>query len=114
MSNDFSCDHCGKSFVKEHTLLVHACEKKNRFLNKDELHVRIGFHAYKKFYEIRYPGKKIPEYKDFMNSKFYIAFIKFGKYVINTNVINREQFIEFLEDYFPDKSSFENEKYNKW
>jgi len=92
----FYCEHCKKDFSSENTLLIHACEKKNRFLNKDELHVRIGFGAYRRFYEMQYPGKKPPDYKAFMNSKFYIAFVKFGKYVINTHVINRDQFIDFL------------------
>jgi len=93
---DFLCDYCKKTFSSENRLLIHLCEKKRRHLNKDEMYVKIGFMAYQTFFRIQYPNKKIPNYDAFVNSKLYIAFVKFGRYIISQDIINKSHFIEFL------------------
>lgn len=93
---EHKCEFCKKDFARESTLLAHACEKKKRWLNKDEKYVRMGFMAYKKFYDISYRGAKTVDYLAFMNSSHYTSFVKFGRYLLDIQVINAEAFIEFL------------------
>jgi len=92
----FTCEFCKKSFSKESTLAVHMCEKKRRWFNREEKYVRIGHNAYRMFYQLQFPGKTLPTYEKFMNSRQYIDFTKFGKYIIDLNVIRPESFIEFV------------------
>ncbi len=84
-----------KSFQKESTLLAHSCEKKRRWQAKDNQDVLIGFASYDLFYRIEMQSKP-KEYKDFVDSQYYTAFVKFGAYCINTKVIDQEQFTRWL------------------
>lgn len=92
----FKCQFCGKSFKREKTLAVHLCEAKRRWLNKDEKYVRLGFIAYKRFYEISMNDKKNKDYEHFSSSQYYTAFTRFGKYMTEINAIEPEKFIDFV------------------
>lgn len=94
----FECEFCGKKFVRERTLLNHICEKKRRWNQRDEKHVRLAFNSWLRWYQITgtNPHKKTRTYSDFMKSKEYISFVKFGRHVTNTNLINPNQFIDFV------------------
>ena len=45
----YTCVHCGKSFMKDKTLVAHMCERKRRALQKDEKRVQAGFMAFNRF-----------------------------------------------------------------
>ncbi len=92
----FVCEYCKKTFVKETSIEVHMCEPKRRRLAKDEPGVRIGFLAYIKFYERAQGSAKRKTYEDFCESSYYLAFVKFGRYCVNTKVINPAQFMNWL------------------
>ena len=91
----FVCEYCKKGFQKESTLLAHSCEKKRRWQNKDNQDVLVGFGSYDLFYRIEMQSKP-REYKDFVDSQYYTAFVKYGNYCINTRVIDQEQFTRWL------------------
>jgi hypothetical protein len=63
---------------------------------KDEPGVRLGFLAYIKFYEQAQGSAKLKTYDDFCDSSYYLAFVKFGRYCVNTKVINPAQFMNWL------------------
>jgi len=92
----FVCEYCKKEFVKETSIAVHMCEPKRRRLQKDEAGVRLGFQAYIKFYETMQGSAKNKTYDDFCESAYYKAFVKFGRYCVSTNVINPQQFMNWL------------------
>ena len=91
----YTCEYCNKSFQRESTLLAHSCEKKRRWQAKDNQDVLVGFASYDLFYRIEMQSKP-KEYKDFVDSQYYTAFVKFGAYCINTRVIDQEQFTRWL------------------
>lgn len=92
------CNFCGRGFARESTLIGHVCEKKRRWMNKDEQYVRLGFQAWNRFYSLTQTFKqgKIRTYEDFIESKFYTAFTKFGRHILNINAIRPEEFIDFV------------------
>jgi hypothetical protein len=92
----FVCEYCKKSFVKETSIEVHMCEPKRRRMQKDEPGVRLGFQAYIKFYESMQGSAKNKTHDDFCESSYYRAFVKFGRYCVNTHVINPPQFMNWL------------------
>jgi len=92
----FACEFCKKSFSKESTLINHMCEKKRRWLWKDERYIRIGFMAFQKFYELSVRSKKLKSYEDFMDSNYFSAFTKFGRYIEHINAIEVSGFTEML------------------
>lgn len=92
----FTCQFCKTEFSRESSLIAHLCEKKRRWLNKDDKYVKLALYAYIRFYQIQFPGKKLPDYEKFMNCQHYIGFTKFGKYILDLNAINPEGFIEFV------------------
>lgn len=94
--DDFQCDFCKKSFKQERTLLNHSCEKKRRWLYKDEKYSRMAFHAFQKFYSLAMRSRKTKTIEDFINSHYYLSFVKFGKHLISVNALEPDGFIEFL------------------
>jgi hypothetical protein len=92
----FRCQYCRKDFVKEASLAVHSCEPRKRFMSKDEPGVRIGFHAYLRFYELTQGSAKKKTYEEFAESPYYKAFVKFGRYSVDIRVINPTRFVEWL------------------
>jgi len=96
MQLNFKCEHCGKLFAKEKTLVVHICEQKRRHLSKGEKHVQTGLLTFQRFYELTQKTKKQKTFDEFASSSFYTAFVKFGSFVVNTAPIYPERFIDFV------------------
>jgi hypothetical protein len=96
---DYSCEFCKKKFSKEIFLINHVCEKKRRWFQKDDPHVRFGFMAWNRFYELNSFGKS-PEfrnsYHNFINSKYYTGFVKFGIHIRDINAIEPAKFIDYV------------------
>jgi hypothetical protein len=91
----FKCDFCNKEFLSEKVFFNHICDKKRRFLQKDDKANKIGFIAYD-YFNRKNMGQTSTTYEKFSNSRLYNAFVKFGKYVIDLNALNPIGFIEFL------------------
>jgi hypothetical protein len=90
------CRYCHKSFAKETSLAVHMCEPKRRFQGQNEAGVRMGFNAYLRFYEITQGSAKLKTFEDFATSPYYRAFVKFGRYCVDTRAVNPSRFTEWL------------------
>jgi hypothetical protein len=92
----YTCQYCKKDFVKETSLAVHSCEPRKRRQEKEEAGVRLGFHAYIKFYEMTQGSAKLKTYDDFCDSPYYKAFVKFGRYCVSIKAINPARFTEYV------------------
>ena len=92
----FVCDYCKKEFVKETSIAVHMCEPKRRRTQKDEAGVRLGFQGFIRFYEVHQGSAKLKTYDEFCDSSYYNAFVKFGRYCVNTKVIAPARFMDWL------------------
>lgn len=92
----YPCEFCKKSFARENSFINHMCEKKRRWLWKDEKYIRIGFMAFQKFYELSVRSKKPKSYTDFMDSQYFTAFTKFGRHIEHINAIEPAGFTEML------------------
>lgn len=93
-----TCEFCKVSFAKEETLLVHVCAKKERWLSRDEKHVKMGFMFFQKYHfmSFRATMHRNKTFEDFINSTLYVGFVRFAKYIIDINAIDPEKYIEFL------------------
>ena len=75
---------------------MHSCEPRRRRMEKDEPGVRLGFHAYLKFYELTQGSAKLKTFEDFADSPYYKAFVKFGRYCVDIRAINPARFVEWV------------------
>lgn len=91
----FKCEFCEKEFVKENTLLKHVCESKRRWQDKDKRGNQLGFQAWVRFYS-KHTSKKKKEYTDFVKSSYYSAFVKFGNYCVDAQVMNVPRYVDYL------------------
>lgn len=91
----YQCQYCQKEFVKESTLTSHACERKRRFQQEREVGVRWGFQAYLQFYETTQSGKP-KTYENFVDSPYYTAFVRFGRYSHSVHCPNLTNFTRWL------------------
>ena len=92
----FKCDYCHKEFKKESTLISHMCEPKRRWNQKNEPGVIIGLQAYQRFYELTQLNSKSVDYQSFVNSSFYTAFVKFGRYIVDIRAVDSKRFIDYV------------------
>jgi hypothetical protein len=65
-------------------------------MSKSEKHVQAGLLTYQRFYELTQKAKQTKTFDEFASSPYYTAFIKFGSFLVNTNPIYPERFIEFV------------------
>lgn len=82
--------------MKERTALVHVCEKKRRAMQRDEKRVQTGFMVFNRFFQLTQASKQPKTYEDFCNSSYYNAFVKFGSFINNIDVLYPEKFIDFV------------------
>jgi hypothetical protein len=92
---DHKCEFCGSSFVRETTMLKHLCETKRRYNDRDKTGNRIGFSAWVQFYN-KHSRKAKKDYMDFAKSAYYTAFVKFGNYCAEVNVLNPSRYVDWL------------------
>ena len=92
----FGCDFCKREFSRESTIARHICENKRRWMDKDLHGNRIGFQSWLQFYKKNTATKKAKTYEDFVKSAYYIAFVKYGNYCANVNVINVSRYTDWL------------------
>ena len=96
MTSNYACEYCGKSYVKESTLIAHVCEPKRRWLQKDDKPTQVGFYAFQRFYKLSAGHKKDKTYEDFVKSSFYNAFVKFGSFINNVRPLYPEKYIDYV------------------
>jgi hypothetical protein len=92
----FACEYCKKEFAKETSIAVHMCEPKRRHLGRNERGVQLGFQAYIRFYETAAGSARNKTFETFIESAYYRAFVKFGRYCVETRAINPPRFIDWL------------------
>ena len=102
----YTCRYCKKTFAKETSLAVHMCEPKRRHQEKDERGVQLGLQSYLRFYEITQGSAKLKPFDDFVESPYYRAFVKFGRYCVDVKAINPGRFTEWLLKH--------NKKIDRW
>lgn len=91
----YTCEYCKSKFTKEQTLMVHMCEKKRRYVAKNEKHVTVGFQAFNRFYQFVQKNQDNKTYDDFVQSPYYNAFVKFGSFISNINPLYPEKYIDW-------------------
>lgn len=96
MEQKFECKFCGNKFHKEGTLSAHMCVKKQRHLDLNTAGSRYGFRAFQRFYELTTNSKKIKTQQEFIESKYYIDFVKFGNHLDLLKPVHIEQYIDFV------------------
>lgn len=97
MEQNFECKFCKKKFHKETTLTTHMCVKKRRYMDIESAGSRLGFRSFRRFYEITMRATKKPKsVDDFINSPYYIDFVKFGNHLAILKPIYIEQYIDYV------------------
>ncbi len=95
--SDYQCRFCGKAFTRERTLSSHMCEKKRRWMSKDDPECRIAFSVWQDFMKYVSPNtKKEKTVDDFIRSADYIGFVKFANYLIELRPVEGDKFVQWL------------------
>lgn len=93
----YKCRYCAKDFVKETTLMSHMCERKRRFLAKDDKQNRIAYQSWLLYRRLSMANiKKDKPYEDFIDNSLFTGFMKLAKYMIDMNLEKPEEFVKFI------------------
>ena len=90
------CRFCNKEFTSEKTLSAHLCPKKKRYLDRNIPSCRIGFSVFQTFYKMSTNSKKDKTLQEFIDSKYYISFVKFGRFIEREKPIMPEEYIKYV------------------
>lgn len=93
--SSFGCEFCKAKFTTETYLVNHLCEKKRRWLHREDKPEKLAFIVYHHFY-MRQMGRRSPNQRSFINSRLYGAFVRFARHVIDLEAINPLAFVDFL------------------
>ena len=96
VDDERKCEHCGRTFQRDSTLLKHLCEPKRRWMDRDRPANRIAHAAWQQYYQTCHPNKRNLEYADFMRSAYYSAFVKFGGYCVDIRAVNPQAYVIYL------------------
>lgn len=72
------------------------CPQKKRYAEKDLIHSRIALQVFIRFFKYTTQSKKEKTIDDFINSQYYIAFVKFARYLVSLAPIYCDDFIDFV------------------
>lgn len=75
--------------------MKHLCETKRRWQDRDKHGNRIGHSAWVQFYS-KHTRKAKRDYMDFAKSAYYTAFVKFGNYCVDAQVMNPSRYVDWL------------------
>lgn len=90
------CQYCKKDFKSERTLSAHMCVKKKRMLEKETIGSRLGFFVFQRFYDLTTNAKKQKTIDDFINSRYYLSFVKFGRHLADLRPIDSNAFVDYV------------------
>lgn len=92
----FKCEYCNNSFKRESTMMSHMCRNKKRYMQRDEQYVKLGLKFFNDWHQQAMGGSKKKNYDDFVKSRYYSAFVRFGLYVLETRVLAPEKYLTWL------------------
>lgn len=96
MDQNHHCRFCEIKFHKASTAAIHMCVKKRRHMDINSAGSRFGFRVFQRFYELTMKTKKLKSIDDFINSSYYIDFVKFGNYLALLKPIHPDRYIDFV------------------
>lgn len=96
MEQKFECKFCGNKFHKESTLATHMCVKKQRHLDVNTDGSRFGLRAFQRYFTLMTNSKKIKTFEEFVDSPYYIDFVKFGNHIAMLKPVYVEKYIDFV------------------
>jgi hypothetical protein len=103
---EHQCQHCGRVLQRESSLTSHMCESRRRFESRGERGVEIGYQAFLAFYRTLHGSGRPRTQDNFEKSPYYRAFVRFGRYCVNTRVVDPESYMRWLVDH--------NRKVDRW
>lgn len=96
IKTDHRCQYCDRVFRRESTLTSHMCEPRRRREARGERGVEIAYQAFLEFYRVLQGSSRLRTEDDFEQSPYYRAFVAFGRYCVNTRVVDPESYMRWL------------------
>lgn len=96
MIQAFECKYCGVKFQKAGTLATHLCVKKRRHMELDSPESRFGFRTFQRFFVITSSSKSPKSTQEFIESPYYIDFVKFGNHLAKLRPVYSDKFIDYV------------------
>ena len=92
----YECKWCHRVFSKESIVSAHMCEPRRRWQQKDTAHARLGLQAYLTIQQYFHGTKVTKTEEDFRTSDYYMACVKWGRFVISCNCLDTTEYLNWL------------------
>ena len=109
----FECQFCHKIFSSEKTQVIHICEQRRRFQQKDTIFSRVGFQVYLEIQKFNC-GNNVTE-EQYRHSNFYLICQKFGRFATDVNCPDIPEYLNWLQKNNIPIDSWNNDiAYSSW
>ena len=92
----FKCQYCEKIYSSERIMINHMCEQRRRFNQKELPHAQNGLQAYLAIFSAFYGKTHGKTEEDFRHSDYYLACVRWGRFVIDVNCLNKSKYLKWL------------------
>jgi len=72
------------------------CVKKQRHLDKDSVASRMALELFRRFYELNTATKNAKTIDEFINSRYYAAFIKLARRLMDLRPVDQARFVDYI------------------
>lgn len=94
--NLYECEYCLKKFKRESSLQKHSCKL---MIRNKIMRTSLGISAYTSYTDwMRMRGFKIQDKSSFMESKFFVSFVKFTKFANSVALPGKEKYVKSMVD----------------
>lgn len=91
----FECGFCHKVFSSEKTQVIHICEQRRRFQQKDTIFSRYGFQVFLEIQKFSCNNNVTED--QYRHSNFYLICQKIGRFVVDVNCPNVQEYYKWLQ-----------------
>lgn len=93
---DYKCKFCDKKFKREETVTTHKCVKRDRYNDRESRQMREAYRMFIEFMKFHHLAIKKSEepLMAFVKTKYFNEFYDFAGYVLEHEILNKEQYIQ--------------------
>ena len=98
MKRKYRCSFCNKEFTRESWYKKHTCEKKRRFLDRNNIHYISGHRLFNHWQSVTGLLRlgKTKTFEEFCKSPYFKSFVELAQFISDNHIVSGYKYVEWL------------------